>query len=136
MPTRAVTILCLVQVATLVVAWVLTSRFVRVAERVWEADDYFWGFDTPLFRWLQRYRDWGVALILFPAALTALCARLTTCHRELAILGEGGFRIVLIATVCCLGFAAFVIWGSFQCAFGPRVVTLIRSTSSFDSKFL
>ena len=121
MPTRAVTIMCLVQVGLLVLAWMLTSKFVRIAERTWEADGYFWGFETPMFQWLRGYRGWGLWLLAVPVTVALLCTLLSKNHRDIAIVSEGGFRLGVFVTILAVVFTVFVIWVSAQYAFGGRV---------------
>jgi hypothetical protein len=124
MPTRAVTIMCLVQIGLLVLAWMLTSKFTHMAERAWETLDRF---HTPrLFKWLCGYRTWGLSLLTVPVAVAVFCTRLTATHRGIAIVGEGGFRCGLMATLCVMAFAIFVIWTSFNYAFSPGVMTPLR----------
>ena len=106
MPTRAVTIMCLVQVGLLVTAWLLTSKFTRMAESAWEKLDRF---HTPrLFEWLCGYREWGPLLLAVPVTVALSCAWLSSTHRDIAIVGRGGFWIALLSSLLVTAFAIFV----------------------------
>lgn len=115
--------MCLVQVLVFAVAWALTSRFVTTAERLWDAEEYFWGYDSPMFQWLSGYRSWGLWLLAVPIVVAVLCRFLTVTHWDIEIVGNGGFYIAALVTVLALAFAVFVVYASSQHAFGGRMRT-------------
>ncbi len=119
MPTRAVTILCLVQVVFLVLAWMLTSKFLRFAERTAWLD--YQSFAIREARLLFWFRNYGLWLLAVPVTVALLCTLLSKNHRDIAIVSEGGFRLGVFVTILAVVFTVFVIWVSAQYAFGGRV---------------
>ena len=93
MPTRAVTIMCLVQVVFLVLAWMLTSKFVRIVERF--NDGLRREFD-PTTLW---FRNYGILLLLAPIVIAYFCSKLSETHRDIALVGEDGTRLAIASTL-------------------------------------
>lgn len=125
MPPRAISIMYLVQVLLLSLAWLLTARFVKTAEVSWETVGVGIINDIPFFRWLKSYTGWGLLLLLVPLAAAIVCTRLSCAHREQALVGPGGFRLCLVITLITTTFAVFVVWNAFKFAFSPPIVTLL-----------
>ena len=126
MPPRAVSILCLLQVLLLSLAWLLTSRFIGTAEKSW--GDLVPLIEMPMFRWLHAYSTWGLLLLLIPVGLALLCAKLSSTHQEMALVSGGGFRVCVTVTLLSAFFGVFTVWNAFQLAFRPPLITLLGPT--------
>ena len=113
MPTRAVTILCLAQVLFLVLAWMLTSKFLRIAERFHD------GFSRKFYPTTLWFRDYGLLLLLAPVAVAYFCVKLSETHRDIALVGEDGTRLAIASTVIVALYSAYVALSAFGSAFNP-----------------
>ncbi len=107
MPTRDVTIMCLVQVVLLVLAWMLTSKFVRFAERTAFLD--FHASEIREARMLFWFRNYGLFLLLEPVLIAYFCAKLAKPHRDIVMVGPDGAGLAIVSTVIIAGFSGYVV---------------------------
>ena len=115
MPTRAVTIMCLVQVVFLVLAWMLTSKFVRFAERT--EDQFYHAIeDIRQARMLFWFRSYGLLLLLAPVLIAYFCARLAETHRDIALVGADGTTLAIASTVVIALFSGYVVMSAMSLA--------------------
>jgi hypothetical protein len=113
MPTRAVTIMCLVQIVFLVLAWMLSAKFTGLIEKFGQGG--IEGVPPALI----RFRTYGLLLLTVPLGVAVLCTILTRSYRDIAILGNGGFYLALVSTILMAGFAALVTYVAYHNAFVP-----------------
>lgn len=114
MPTRAVTILSLVQIFLLIVTWMLATKFTGLLEQ------YASGGPESVPDFLRQLRAYGLFLLAAPLGVALLCTKLTRTHRNIAVLGRGGLYPALLATVVVAGFALLVAWLCYAIyTFGP-----------------
>lgn len=114
MPTRSVTVMCLIQLILLLMAWVLSSKLVRVGLEHSEA--FLQSRDVS---GLVHFRDFGLVALIIPVIIATVCTRLTKLHRDIAILGSDGFGLAIISTLAVAFFSSSVVIASMKVAFFP-----------------
>jgi hypothetical protein len=92
MPTRTVTVLCLIQMLALVGAALLVAK---LAHFPGGTEDFDWtGYNGLWF-----FRRFSLLFLLIPLVVAIICARLTVTHRDIAMLGPDGFYFAVVATI-------------------------------------
>lgn len=107
--------MCLVQVGLLVLAWMLTSKFVRFAERT--EDIYFKAYEIREARMLFWFRNYGLLLLLAPVLIAYFCSKLADTHRDIAFVGANGTGLANFSTVIIAGFSGYVVLSAMRLAF-------------------
>ena len=112
MPTRAVTILCLIQVFALTACYLMAAAWLRAIEKVTEDPD--WLQHTRWFGQMSFVRSFIWLLLLIPIANAVVCAKYTRTHRDMALLGQDGFWLAVAVTVVVAIYAIATILTAFQ----------------------
>jgi hypothetical protein len=96
MPTRAVTILCLLQVLALTGCYLCVNWLTRIAEKQpgWEAV-----INTSWGAWMSFVRNWILLILLAPIGVAVLCTKLSEVYRSVVLVGAGGVRLAFLATL-------------------------------------
>ncbi len=112
MPTRAVTILCLIQVFALTACYLMAAAWLRAWEK--STHDLDWLQDTHWFGKMSFVRSFIWLLLLIPIANAVVCAKCTRTHRDMALLGQDGFWLAVGVTVVVAIYAMATILTAFQ----------------------
>lgn len=109
MPTRAVTVMGLIQVLALCVCYLLASAYLKSWEKQYAGTYPDWLRTEPEYKWLAFVHGYIFVLLLIPVAMGVACGRLTRTHRDIAMLGQDGFWLAVTLTVVTIVFAAYTI---------------------------
>lgn len=112
MPTRTVTILCLIQVFALTACYLMAAAWLRVAEKSTHHSD--WLQHTDWFSQMSFIRSFIWLLLFIPIANAVVCAKCTRTHRDMALLGQDGFWLAVVVTVVVAIYAMATILTAFQ----------------------
>ena len=112
MPTRIVTILCLIQVFALAACYLMAAAWLRAAEKSTHHSD--WLQHTHWFSQMSFVRSFIWLLLLIPIANAVVCAKCTRTHRDIALLGQDGFWLAVVVTVVVAIYAMATILTAFQ----------------------
>ncbi len=105
MPTRTVTVMCLIQVLLIVICYLAASANLRTYEKLLDSHGLGILQNTRWYVWMAAVRRFVWLMLLIPVGTAVLCARLTQTYREMALLREGGFGLALLITTVIVVFA-------------------------------
>lgn len=112
MPTRAVTVMCLIQVFALTACYLMAAAWLRGWEKA--TDDLDWLQRTRWFEKMSFVHSFIWLLLLIPIANAVVCAICTRTHRDMALLGQDGFWLAVAVTVVVAIYAMTTILAAFQ----------------------
>jgi hypothetical protein len=96
MPTRVLSILCLLQFLVIGAAYLACSWGVKVAEQKYP-DDWFMQSGWGQMVWLVR--SFILLWLLIPIAVAWVCARAAKSHRDIAWIGPDGLWLAVAVTI-------------------------------------
>jgi hypothetical protein len=99
MPTRAVTIMGLLQVMALLGCYLLVSGFLRTWEKGLDANGLEELHRTGWYGRMSFVRSFTWLLFGIPLGMAILCVRLTRTHRDMALLGRDGILLAAAVTI-------------------------------------
>jgi hypothetical protein len=113
MPTRAVTIMGIIQVFALCTCYLLVATVLRNVERGLHENELSSLQSSNWYRSLNSFRSYFWAVLMVPVILTLVCGRLTSVFRDIALLERSGFWVAVTVTAFALIFSASTTMAAF-----------------------